>query len=35
MGVLSPKEMDDFMKTFVEDKLNISLTVEEVKKLSE
>ena len=35
MGVLSPKEMDDFMKTFVEDKLNISLTVEEAKKLSE
>lgn len=35
MGVLSPKEMDDFMKTFVEDKLNVSLTVEEAKKLSE
>ena len=35
MGVLSPTELDDFMKTFVEDKLKLSLTLEEANKLSE
>jgi len=34
MGVLNPKNIDDFMQTFVEDKLNLNITPEQAKELS-
>lgn len=35
MGVLTPKEIEQFMKTFVEDSLNLSITPEQSKQLSD
>ncbi len=34
MGVLNPKEIDDFMQTFVEDKLKLNITPQQAKELS-